>query len=194
MSRKGILIISAVTAAALLGLALRHTDPLQLPPVLNLLSVEPVGIFDQAGSEMSLIELNITNPNQVPAKFSIPRGWLFVDMSFEFAKSNRWIRLQPAQPLGAMICLAPRQQYRLLFVSPPPAELSRIRLKCAGAVPTGKSRLLWLTTRLPGPIRTSLPGSLWRWLGFTTYEPSARWHQFTLELLINATNIPPRGI
>ena len=162
-----------------------HTE--QRPPVLNLVSMEPAGMFDDIG-EMWLVTLSISNPDNAPR----PENTLFVTdtgRAIEAQVGNRWIRVD-----GTLACHLPvAQKHETLLLMPAGTHSCRVSLQYTGSSASFRGRLLWLAERLPQFIRFRLSYKVWRWLGFNRYEPRSDWRQIIVELPLRPAPFRPGG-
>jgi hypothetical protein len=152
------------------------------PPAVSLVSVEPAGIFDDAG-EMLLVTLCITNPE--------PRcsGPIFVkesDEHFEAKIDSRWIN---ANGGGVNLALYWQQRHetQLLVSWNGRALSSELEMACPRVM---RGRLTWIAEQLP---RFKFSIELWRWAvgygGYPQYGPSTRWQNITVEFPLEKTRL-----
>src|SRR5260370_21710170 len=153
--------------------------PEQRPPVLNLVSMEPAGMFDDIG-EMWLVTLSISNSDNAPR----PENTLFVKdtgRAIEAQVGNRWIRVD-----GTLACHLPvAQKHETLLLMPAGTHSCRVSLQYTGSSASFKGRLLWLAEPLPQFSRFPLSYKVWRWLAFNHYGPRS-------DLPHIITKLPPR--
>src|SRR5579859_1133540 len=122
--RKVLAVTVALAAAALLTALCGAGQAVPRPPVLNLVSVEPAGIFDEAG-EMSLVTLAISNPDNPPR----PENTLHVKglsktKTIEARVTNVWVEVE-----GTLACGLPSgHKLENLFLLPARTDLFRVSL------------------------------------------------------------------
>ena len=170
-----------------------RTEP--RPPVLNLVSMEPAGMFDDIG-EMWVVTLSISNPDNAPRY----ENDLFVKdtgRAIEAQVGNRWIGVE-----GTLACYLPvgqkHETHETLLLMPAGTHSCRLSLQYTGSSASFrgrpvKGRLLWLAERLPQFIRFRLSYKVWRWLGFNRYEPRSDWRQIIVELPLRPAPFRPGG-
>ena len=175
-------LILACVALLVVALSTPHNIHLR-PPIISLVSMEPAGIFDDMGKEMSLVTLCISNPN-TPLR---PENSLYVrdfSIPIEVKVTNVWTAVE-----GTLTChlFGGAKQDRLCLL-PAGADYSRFSLKYTGKVPifqtsVPKGRLRQLVQRLPLFVRSRLPSAFWRWVGFgPDYGPSSNWRTMSVEI------------
>jgi len=169
---------------------LAHTE--RCPPVLNLVSMEPAGMFDDIG-KMWMVTLSISNPDNAPRY----ENDLFVKDTgrpIEAQVANRWIGVE-----GTLACHLPAgQKHETLLLMPAGTHSCRVSLQYTASSLSFrgrpvKGRLLWMAERLPRFIRFRLSYKVWRWLGFNRYEPRSDWRQIIVELPLRPTPLRPGG-
>jgi hypothetical protein len=154
------------------------------PLVLNIVSVEPAGIIDDAREEMWLVTLRLSNSDARP---SSPQNRLYFKSS---GTANRWIGVE-----GALDCaLAPGERCDRLLLLPARTDAYRVCLKYASASLSFKAQLERLVERLPIWIRSRLSYKFWRWVGFGNYGPSGHWREISVELPFPPKSPRPVGI
>jgi len=172
-----------------------HTEP--RPPVLNLVSMEPAGMFDDIG-EMWLVTLSISNPDNAPRY----ENDLFVKdtgRAIEAQVGNRWIRVEGERTLACHLPAGQKHEtHETLLLMPAGTHSCRVSLQYTGSSLSFrgrpvKGRLLWLAERLPQFIRFRLSYKVWRWLGFNQYEPRSDWRQIIVELPLRPAPFRPGG-
>ncbi len=147
-------------------------------PVIKLLKVQPAGVFDDAGAELLLVSLSVSN------SAVSPNEPIYVNdsgVSLEANVANHWIPLDGRVGLRA---LWPAQNgHGLEVVVPANATACRIHFKWAYAR-LAAGRMRWIAERSWCPARIST--RLWSlgWGGFPRYRPSSRWHDTAVELQV----------
>ena len=189
-----IAVVVGFTMAGLLAIiCLARTG--RRPPVLNVVQVEPAGVFDASGSEMCLMTLSLSNSASGPYPED---SLLFVkDGRIDAKVANRWVPTEAALTTLAACRLPAGQQYEWMLVLPAATDVCRIRYKYTGAHLT-KGRLSWVAEHLPLVIRFRIPHAFWRWVGFPGHRPSSLWREESVELPVHSAPLPrqevlPRG-
>lgn len=147
-------------------------------PVLAIASVEPSAIFDDYGSEMWLVTLSVSNSETVPP---VAENYLYIKdgtKPIEARVATRWTPVDGSLDFHA---LAPGRECEKMFLVPAGTDLCRVSLKYTGAHLI-KGRLAWLAEQSPKWFRFRLPGTFWRWVGFTDYRASQNWREITVDL------------
>ena len=177
--RPWVVLFAVAGFVALLGiLAITSTTP--PPPVISLLSVEPSGIFDDAGTEMSLVTVSIRNPNAGKS----PGKSIYIEYGGRPAEgkvTDRWIRLESTLERLGPCLLQPSYGHITLILAPAATESLRICLRYTRSRVTG-GRLARLAAQLPSWIRFRLPAKFWRFAGYAKYGPGSDWREVTFEL------------
>ena len=187
-------VYAGAIALAMVGLLLlfwpAHPGP--PPPVLNLVSMEPASIGDDAGAEMWGLTLSISNSQIWPSR---PLWVRYSARSFEASVASRWTGMD-VDPWASV--MGPLDDHEVEMLMPAATDACRVRLNDADSRVT-KGRLAWLAERLPRFIRFRLSYKFWRWVGFFQYGPSSHWREVNLELPLRRPpgplrRIPPEGV
>src|SRR5439155_11890740 len=182
-------VVASGVAVMLVGLLVvliwpGHTE--RRPPVLNLVSMEPAGMFDDIG-EMWMVTLSISNPDN-PPRYENELHVKDTGRPIEAQVGNRWIGVEGERMLA---CHLPAGQkhgtHETLLLMPADTHSCRVSLQYTGSSASFrgrpvKGRLLWLAERLPQLIRFRLPYKVWRSLGFNRYAPRSDWRQIIVVL------------
>jgi hypothetical protein len=173
--------IFAGAAALLLGgllmCVVRRGSNGGLPPVVSVLGIEPANIMDDAGAEMWLVTLSISN------SVTWPNEPVFVkdsDIPVEAKVASRWVGVEGQIGLCA---LSHFQPHRIDVVVPANAGACRITFKWTRARLTS-GRLRWIAENSGGWLPSEVRNQLWRhaWGGFPSYRPSSHWREVCVEL------------
>src|SRR5258708_19009436 len=106
------------------------------PPVLSILSIEPANVIDDAGVEMRLVNLSISNSEAWP---NAPIYVKDTGVPVKERLADHWIQAE-----ASLACtLRPFQAHRILLVVPATTDACRVCFKYTDAVVT-KGRLAWL--------------------------------------------------
>ena len=147
------------------------------PPVVSLVGMEPAGIFDDAGVEMWLVTLSLSNSYPPTSGY---QNYLYVKNNargIEARVGNRLIAVK-----GMLDCgLGPGQRVERMLLMPERVDACRIFLKCVGPPFVG-GRLAWVAGRLPQFVRSRLPFRFWRWVDSISYGPGSDWRENSIEL------------
>ncbi len=173
--------VIGVTIAVVLGLIILYPRTPPNPPVLSLVSLEPAGVFDDSGVEMSLLRLSISNSDNRPFN---PANSIYVKdggRCIEVKVANHWIAAEGTVGALGFCALAPLQKHEIMFILPASGSC-RVWFKYTGATLSTKHRLAWVAERLPECIRFRMSYKFWRWVGFTRYMPSSNWREINVEL------------
>src|SRR5262245_39563322 len=179
MGRRRILAVATVTAVAVaLGLFI-WTARLD-PPALSLISIDHAGIMDDAGAEMRLLTLCVSNSDTRPPN---PKSVVYIDEDdgkpAQARVENRWIEVGRAV---GRCGLFPGRTHELLLLVPADADCCRVPFRYTGSAMTAKAQLAWLVSRSPRFIASKMPSRFWRWVGFPNYGPGSDWRKITVEL------------
>lgn len=171
-------ITSAIALAGLLAAVIWPAQAERCPVALSVARTEPSGIFDDAGVEMWMATLSISNSDARPGT---PENGLYVKNSgrgIEAKVANRWIELE-----GGMACRLDRHgNATRMFLLPPGAEFCRVCLKYTDTSTSLKSRLWWPTRWLERLCHIQMPAKFWRWINEGQFRPSSHWREITTEL------------
>ena len=175
-----------VGAALSLGAPLLYrgfaVPPPVCPAVVKIEAVEPIEMANDAGAEMVMLSLSISNSVLWPNERSYVND---SGVSLSAKVANRWV------PLDGKIGFHgvwPGYGKQVVIVVPANATDCRFKLKWAYARLTGGwMRRIAEQGWLPGAIS----GRLWRlgWGGFPRWVPSAVWREITIELPIVGGNL-----
>jgi len=152
-------------------------------PVVRVQSIEQVDVFDDAGAEMLMLSLSISN--SVPW----PNEPIYVDdsgVSLVAKVANHWVPLEGH--IGHCALRPGQDSHRVVVVVPSNTTARRVNFKWTNARLTG-GRMRWVAERGWLPARISV--RLWRlgWDGFPRYRPSSRWQENAVELPIIHGNL-----
>jgi hypothetical protein len=176
--RKVLAAAVAIAVAALLVAIIWPARPGRCPLVLEVASIEPAGIFDDAGAEMWMASLSISNSDTRPRS---PENGLYVrdsSRAIEAKVANRWIEEE-----GGMACrLDPHDKCTRVFLLPADTESCRVRLKYAATSISLKWRLSGPIERLARIGHLRLPANYWTWMYRVPFRPSSNWKEMTVEL------------
>jgi len=185
-------VFAGAIALTMVGLLLlswpAHPGPRS--PVLSLVSIEPAGIWDDAGAEMWMVTLSVSNSqisssSDLWVEYSV---WVkYSARSFEARVAGRWTGMDVDPWTNS---LGPGNRHQVLLLMPAATDSCRVGLKYTGSRLTG-GRLAWLAERLPPFIRFRLSHKFWRWVRFPQYGPSSHWRGANLELPLRPPPAPP---
>src|SRR4051794_7581090 len=157
------------------------------PPKLILLSVEPAGIIDDNGAELSLVKFAVRNPDPGNIPNLTTLNVKDSGSPIEVKAKNGWTIVEgTSQTIGDYDFRSRPISERFLLV-PEGAESCRFRLKYASTVLTFNGYLLRSIERLPLGIRRKVPITLWY---SRRYKPSSNWQEITLELPLPSKAAP----
>jgi len=161
------------------------SGPQRLPPTVNVLTIEPTGIYDEVG-EMKMVTVALSNPE--PAR---PDPIFVKDegLPVEVRVTNRWIVVKGA--IGG--CTLQFLNHRVLFLAPASADAYRLRFSYTGGVIT-KGRLTLLCGLLPRFIQIRIPIWFRRWSGWINYGPASHWRRVDLELPLHVPGLAPESL
>ena len=152
------------------------------PPVVSLLGVEGANVIDDTGAEMWQVTVGISNavPTFMAGPHFEPVYIKDGDVPVEARVGGRWTKIEAVigtcalRPYGS-------DTHRILLVVPAKADSVRIHFKYTSAS-VFSGRLSYLSEDLPVQIRTNMPATFWRSVGFVHYGPSSDWQEQKVEL------------
>jgi hypothetical protein len=154
------------------------------PPVIQFVSFKSAGVVDDAGGELAMLTLSISNSQAFPIE---PLFVQDAGVGLQPRIAGRWTEVHwHQQDVKLESCeLPPLKARNTTLLVPADAEACRICFKYAGAVPTPKHRLRRWVERLPTYVRYRIPW-FWNWVGFEQYRPSANWLEGTVDMPLSA--------
>jgi hypothetical protein len=168
--RRLIFVTAAVAGVA--GLLAVLVWPSRCPITVKLVNVEPAGVIDDAGLEMSLVTLAVSScAEAVPsANHTLYLGNRRANVEAKVA--NRWVEVQDSFYLDR---LAPGEESEVTLLLPAGTEICRLHLKYALA--SWKWRLAGLLAR----CGMRMSPKFYRWVGWPEGR-NPRWSVTSVEL------------
>ena len=181
--RRAITCIIGVAVAGTVLVLMRSAPAVLSPPMVKVVRLEPAGIFDDAGVEMWLATLTLSNSDSRPSSWE---NGLYVKnggTGIEAKVANQWIKVK-----GMLDCaLTPGERAERLILMPAGVDGCRVSLKQVGSRVVG-GRVARVAWHLPQFIRFRLPTRFWLWVGYVQYGPGSDWQEISLEL-----PLPPKS-
>lgn len=197
MNRRTFYSIISLALALLLACGVSFSTPRLHPPVVQLVSIEPAGMFDDKGTELRLLTLAVGNENP-ESRSDFRRNVLYVADSVrgvEIRISNSWKRVGWATNLwGVEMPLKPGDRNEMaLALIPGGSDGCRVWVRYAVPTLSPKGVLESAVERLPLSIRSRLSYKFWRWVGFPGVYRPGNWRQISFELSLPPAPHPPEG-
>ena len=173
-------LFSSVFAAGVVGVLVVLHWPAPCPLDLKFARIEPSGsgILDDAGKELWLVTLTISN--QTAGSLYFPGEW----MKIEAKARGRWVETENRCNLSS---ISPARKSDVLLLLPADSEACRLRLKYA------RESLLWRVEGELWHLGVRLPPRVARWI----YPPAGRrphWRRLNFELALPPKGTQPVGI
>ena len=170
-----VLAVSASMAALLLW---PHAK--RRPPVLRIVRTEPAGIMDDAGNEMLLATLSVSNSETLPPS---QRNAVYVKDGTGGIQVGFPAQMESPKAFLGPLAVPPGYSQEKLILIARTGDFCYLRVNYASAQLL-KGRCYVLAGRLPLSVRRRLPHAFWRWAGYSYYGPRDDWQEITVQVAV----------